>query len=142
MICASFLLIASGLGWYWHHDADTTLSSHMIAAREATDAGIVETDSMGVILNVNINMEELTGYSRDDLIGKNIMQIMSPIGKERHPYDMGKIPKATVIVKCSLLMKDGSHNKVVVIARIANGKYISSITKEDDIIDHFTNPSA
>lgn len=141
MICASFLLIASGLGWYWHHDAEAILDAHMIETREATESGLVETDVKGVIINANTNMFDLCGYTREELIGKDLKDIMVSHARSKHPSDLSKVHAAITVVRCKLLMKDGTENRVVVIARISSGKYIASIIKEELVIDHFSHPS-
>lgn len=132
------LLIAAGLGWYWHQDAEAVLDANMVEARQSTDAGLVETDAKGVITNANANMYELTGYTRSELIGMDLKSIMVPQARSKHPENMEKIEKAMTIVRCSLLMKDGKENRVVVVGRIGSGKYIASITREDMVIDHFS----
>lgn len=134
------LLLASVAGWYWHQDAEAILASKMIEAREATESGLVETDVNGVIINANTHMLDLTGYTRDELIGKDLKSIMVQQSRSRHPERMDKIEKAMTIVRCRLLMKDGKENHVVVMASIANGKYIASIIKEELVIDHFSRP--
>lgn len=134
------LLIAAALGWYWHQDAEAVLDANMIEARQATESGLVETDVNGVIINANTNMYDLTGYTRDELIGRDLKSIMAPQVRSSHPDKMDKIEKAMTIVRCKLLMKDGGENPVVVMARIANGKYIASIIKEELVIDHFSKP--
>lgn len=139
-ICASFLLIASGLGWYWHQEAEVILDRNMIEAREATESGLVEANVDGVIVNANHQMQDLTGYTREELIGRDLKSIMVPQARSRHPERMDQIKTAMTIVRCKLLMKDGKETSVVVMARIANGKYIASIIKEELVIDHFSKP--
>lgn len=134
------LLLASVAGWYWHQDAEAMLESKMIAAREATESGLVETDVKGVIINANSHMFDLTGYTRDELIGRDLKSIMVQQARSKHPERMDKIERAMTIVRCKLLTKEGKENSVVVMARIANGKYIASIIKEELVIDHFSRP--
>lgn len=134
------LLIAAALGWYWHQDAEAVLDANMIEARQATESGLVETDVNGVIINANTNMHDLTGYTRDELIGRDLKSIMVAQARSMHPERMDTIKTAMTIVRCKLLMKDGGESPVVVMARIANGKYIASIIKEELVIDHFSKP--
>lgn len=134
------LLLAAVAGWYWHQDAEAILDANMIEARQATEDGLVETDVNGVIINANHGMFDLTGYTRDELIGRDLKSIMVQKARSKHPERMDKVERAMTIVRCSLLMKDGKENAVVVMARIANGKYIASIIREDLVIDHYSRP--
>jgi two-component system response regulator HydG len=80
--------------------------------------GVVVVDSKGIIQSVNRAMEEITGYSRHELIGQNCALIRSdacfrahqdPGRKQCELFQEGAIPPS----KCVLAKKDGSLGHVM-----------------------------
>ena len=78
--------------------------------------GVVVLDPRGIILSVNQAMEEITGYRRQELIGKPCALIKSDAcfnalgpGKHCELFQNGSIRRS----KCSLARKDGSLVHVV-----------------------------
>jgi PAS domain S-box-containing protein len=75
---------------------------------EAPD-GMLATDPHGRLIDCNRRGTALTGYSRDELLGMSLADLINPDGLARDPIDLADLQTAAIVTKeRNLLRKDGS----------------------------------
>lgn len=132
------ILVALAIGGYFYFDNDTRLANHVLKSIDYTGTCIVESNGEGRIIGFNKNFEKLTGFTRKELLGMPLVNIMVSQARSKHPREMRGASTAVTIVRCAIQRKDGGIEPVFIQARIGGGLYVASITPENLVIDHYS----
>src|SRR5712672_4190795 len=118
-----------------------TLEARLAATYEHVGAGIVEIDRDGRMLRVNQELCELTGYSRQELLGRTIFQETVPEDVEADLQQFnrqlaGEIDRYTIEKR--IYRRDGSHFWAEVKSssvRDAEDRFLYAVRVQHDITD-------
>jgi len=131
------------LGAFDHRQAEgvLTLDARLAATYEHVGAGIVEIDRDGRMLRVNQQLCELTGYSRQELLGRTIFQETVPEDVEADLQQFnrqlaGEIDRYTIEKR--IYRRDGSHFWAEVKSssvRDAEDRFLYAVRVQHDITD-------
>lgn len=130
-----FALVA---GAFFYFDSDQRLANHLAQVLADTSNGIVEVNGSGVIIGADSVLAGMVGYTKNELVGSALTKIMVAPARSKHPVDFANTQRAVTIVRCALLSKGGETVPVVIIARIAGGRYVATVIPENLVIDHFS----
>lgn len=120
---------------YFQFNGDTRLSNHLRQSFTATQSAIVETDAHGHIIGASSELAAMTGYTHREILKLNIAALMDDAAKARAKHDVGfgVSPQVTVI-RCAIVSRSGRRVPVMVMARVADGIYIATITPLDLVV--------
>lgn len=132
----AILCIALSIGVYFYFDHETRISNHLLAAMDYTGTTVVEIDASGKIIGASRNVEKLTGWNASELGGRPLTILMTEKAKSLHPTEFTRNTPIVTIFQCEIVRRDQSKVHVNIIARIGGGKYIATIDRYDQFINH------
>lgn len=132
------IVVALAIGIYFYNDPDTQLASHHLQVHEATKTSLIEVDKTGLVINSSDSFSDLTGYTRKELIGTPLTNLMVVKARTKHPKSYGESEPSVTIVRCEIIRKGGGIEPVLIIARIGGGRYMASIVPQSLLIDHYS----
>lgn len=87
VIAVAFLLIGLSIGLGVYNRKLLSRDRQLMAIMNSTIDGIIVMNSQGRILTVNPSVEDIFGYERDELVGKNISFLMpAPVATKHGEY--------------------------------------------------------
>jgi two-component system, cell cycle sensor histidine kinase and response regulator CckA len=103
---------------------------HRVLFEEATD-GMFVTDLNGRYVAVNPRGTELAGYSREELLGMNITDLIPPKDLARDPIRMGELRQGGIVtIERRIRRKDGSLLPVEISARMLPSDNLLGIVRD------------
>lgn len=105
-------------------------SKYRTLVEQASD-GIAVYDQQGTIIEGNSRAAELIGYSRDELIGRNIAELVAPEDLAQTPFRLEALRSGmSLIGERVLLCKDGSRMPVELSARMLSNGTVQNIIRD------------
>lgn len=98
---------------------------------EQASDGIAVYDEQGTITEVNSRAAELIGYSREELIGLNIAQVVAPEDLAQTPFRFDALRSGMPLIgERVLLCRDGSRMPVELSARMLSNGSVQNIIRD------------
>ena len=80
--------------------------------------GILIGDNQGIITDANVSMTQLTGYSKEELVGQNIMLILQADELNEKPLRYDLVYKGTTVQReRTIVTKSGTHLPIIMNTR-------------------------
>lgn len=105
-------------------------TKYRMLVEQASD-GIAVYDEHGMIMEVNSRAAEMIGYAREELIGRNIGEMVAPEDIARTPFRFEALRSgAPLIGERVLLCKDGTRMPVELSARMISNGTVQNIIRD------------
>lgn len=105
-------------------------SKYRTLVEQASD-GIVVYDEQGILIEVNSRAAELVGYSHDELVGRNIAEMVAPEDLAQTPFRFEALRNgASLIGERVLLCKDDTRMPVELSARMLSNGTVQNIIRD------------